>query len=731
MSPAAEKILYENEAFRLTDRRLVEKDGTVAELVSSGRLVIDRQGQRREIDIPAPSAGEPGYCGNIPVLTALYNLALHELKGITTAEGQLRAGASWEGVWTRDVAYAAALGGALAAPLQTRLSLEARVRGGLIMQDTGTGGGWPVSTDRVVWAIGAWTLYCGNGDREWLEYAARVLEATLAQDDAVLLRPLGLYPGETSFIDWREQSYPNWMTTADIGAGYALGTNVLHYVARNILARMYRVLGQQSKAEVHAAAATELAQSIGHHFWNRATHSFSMLITGDACSDNRTDSLATALTVISGIAGEYARQAMDALPRSPYGTPVFAPYKCSIPQSYHNRAVWPFVEAFVLMAHAELLDTAGLQRSLACLLRAAMAFGTNKENFNAATGAADGTVQNSDSQLWSICGMLGAFYYGLFGISYDHGELVFSPCVPKSFGGSHWLTGLHIRNMVLSVHINGYGTEIASCLVNGKPASPMIPLDTVGNLQIELELLPDGSEESDSSPGVYPTAREDLPEPQWDSPDSTELRWHPVAGAGSYCVYANGRALTVTAQCRHAISPCRHGCDSYRIQAIGPESDSCLSAPFENPAPGSRHLLQPHRIGEQAEYAVQHRQAWLDTRPCTSRLDYERIFLPAGTYNLRFLYCNASASKRDGDTCALRELQVDGVGVGVVSFPHNTEMGQWEHYTLSAPLTLTLPEGLHRFSLCYTARCTNGNGEHNACMVRYLEITQMESCCSG
>lgn len=725
MSPAAEKLLYENEAFRLTDRRLEEKDGTVAELLSPGRLVIGCQGWCREIDIPAPATGEPGYRGNIPVLTALYNLALHELKGIANAAGQLRAGASWEGVWTRDVAYAAALGGALAAPQEIRASLEARVRDGLVVQDTGTGGGWPVSTDRVVWAIGAWSLYCSSGDRGWLEYSARVLEATFAQDDAVLRRPLGLYPGETSFIDWREQSYPDWMTTADIGAGYALGTNVLHYAARNILARMYHVLGQPGKEELHAAAATELAQSIGHRFWNRATHSFSMVVTDDGCSDDRTDALATALAVISGIAGEYAQQAMNALPRSPFGTPVFAPYKRNIPQSYHNRAVWPFVEAFVLLAHAELLDTAGLQRSFACLLRAAMAFGSNKENFNAATGAAGDTVQNSDSQLWSICGMLGAFYYGLFGINYDHGNLVLSPCVPKSFEGSHWLTGLHIRDMVLHVHINGYGTEVASCFVNGQPGPPVIPLDKAGNVQIELELIPDDIADLGHSAPAYPVAREDLPEPQWDSPGSGELRWHPVAGANSYCVYANGRALTVTAQCRHAIPPCTCGCDSYRIQAIGPEAVSCLSSPFENVAPGARHWLQPHRIGEEAEYIVRHHQAWLDTRPCTSRLDYERICLAAGTYRLRFLYSNACASKRDGDTCALRELQVDGGGVGIILFPHNTEAGQWEHYTLSAPITLTLPEGLHTFSLCYTARCINGNGDLNACMVRHLELTRV------
>ena len=43
----------------------------------------------------------------------------------------------------------------------------------------------------------------------------------------------------------------------------------------------------------------------------------------------------------------------------------------------------------MLLAHAELRDPAGAAFSLASILRAAMAFGTNKENFHAETGQAE------------------------------------------------------------------------------------------------------------------------------------------------------------------------------------------------------------------------------------------------------------------------------------------------------------------------------------------------------
>ena len=90
-------------------------------------------------------------------------------------------------------------------------------------------------------------------------------------------------------------------------------------------------------------------------------------------------------------------------------------------------------------------------------------------------------------------------------------------------------------------------------------------------------------------------------------------------------------------------------------------------------------------------------------------------------------YSNASASLRDGDTCALRELMVDGASAGVMLLPHNTEADCWEEYARSAALVVQVEKsGLCTFSLCYTPRCHNANGEMNQCMVRQLEIIRLK-----
>lgn len=720
MSSQPEQVLFENEAYRLTSRRMTQP-GLEALIPSPDRLVITRGDERRELHLPQPPAGSPSYKGTLPVLEAMYNLAAHELQQDISHEGLLLAGANWPTVWTRDIAYAAALGAALLEPEACRASLESRIRDGVVMQDTGTGGGWPVSTDRVIWAMGAWSLDTRLGDRKWLAWAADVLIRTMEQDERFMNARSPLHKGETSFLDWRDQSYPDWMTPANIGETYAFGTNVVHCISRIILAKMLRTLGRKDEAQRYALEAANLREAINKTFWSRANQAYGIFSTVDGFLDEHTDALATALAVMSGLAGDHAGQALAHLPRSPWGTPVFSPYKANKEASYHNRAVWPFVEAYVLLAHAEMSNSEGCAFSLASLLRAAMAFGTNKENLHAQTGEAADTLLNSDRQLWSVTGMLGAFYYGLFGLRREGDSITFAPCVPRNFRGSHWLTNLKIRDMVLDIHLKGFGNSVCQVSINGKMGAPLLPLDSKGHYLLEFELLPSEDEEEDT--GHHPVAKDDLPEPEWDAPTGSLLRWKPVPGASRYSLFRNGTAFACTGEntCSYPIKPALHY-DVYRVQAESAEQISGLSKPYCCSAPGARQVIQPYRIGEEAEYRIEHEQAWLDTRPCTSRLDYEDVSLASGTYLVRVFYCNATASLRDGDTCAIRQLYVDGKPEALIAMPHNTEGGHWEDYTYSAGILLSIKSGRHRFSLRYNERCLNANGEINQCMVRHIEL---------
>ena len=131
-------------------------------------------------------------------------------------------------------------------PEASKISLMKKVNpNGVIIQDTGSGGAWPVSSDRMVWALAAYEIYKVTGDRQWLEYIYPIITKSIADDELTVASDNGLTKGETSFIDWREQSHPRWMQTADIYSSETLSTSIVHTQAVRIAADIARRLGKK------------------------------------------------------------------------------------------------------------------------------------------------------------------------------------------------------------------------------------------------------------------------------------------------------------------------------------------------------------------------------------------------------------------------------------------------------------------------------------------------------
>ena len=85
----------------------------------------------------------------------------------------------WNWVWTRDIAYATELG---LSWFDTERAISAccsscqrkkQVGDLQIVQDTGTGGNWPISTDRVTWARGAMSVLKHTDDPIFQETIVR------------------------------------------------------------------------------------------------------------------------------------------------------------------------------------------------------------------------------------------------------------------------------------------------------------------------------------------------------------------------------------------------------------------------------------------------------------------------------------------------------------------------------------------------------------------------------
>ncbi|RYY12733.1 MAG: glycogen debranching protein, partial [Cytophagaceae bacterium] len=299
----------------------------------------------------------PQYKSDYPLADALYNLALEEARRAVEPDSTFRTGKEWAGVWTRDISYSIILAQALLQPKVGMKSLLRKVSPeGRIIQDTGTGGAYPCSTDRVIWAVAAWEIYKVTGDEAWLKRVYPIVLKSLQDDAQNVYDPAtGLARGESSFLDWREQTYPRWMQPVDIYASENLGTNAVHFQANTVLALMARQLGHSDVAAQHEQVAARLKQAINERLWEPGAGYYAQYRYGRLYPSLslRAEALGEALSVWFGVADAgRAQTVVSKTPTVPFGIPCIYPQIPGIPP-YHNDAVWPFVQSYWALAAAQ------------------------------------------------------------------------------------------------------------------------------------------------------------------------------------------------------------------------------------------------------------------------------------------------------------------------------------------------------------------------------------------
>ncbi len=461
---------------------------------------------RQSGDKPSPQEISYQESGDLPLVRsgnlefdALFALAATEMRQASIREIRdgsynggraiacecFETGEQWHYVWTRDLSYAAALGLATLDPQRVRNSLLFKLSGyragikpspavagsadGLqIIQDTGSGGSWPISTDRVSWAFGADETLKALPAAERKAFAATALKALSNTIDngrlAAFDRATGLYTGEESFLDWREQSYAAWIPgdLASMGTSKALSTNVGHYKALTLAAQLAREEDDAARADKYAAWAKDLKQAINNQFWLADAGMYSSLAAGhfDGVAMHKFDWLGQALAIVTGVADQ--RQAQSILahyPHGPMGAPVIYPQQQDV-AVYHNRAIWPFVTAFGLKAAALAGNDAVADAAYETLMRGAALNLSNMENLEWLSGQPmledkqhgelSGPVISSRRQLWSVGAYLGMVLGQVFGVSTSDDGIVLRPFVTArlrrtAFAGSAVATLANLR----------------------------------------------------------------------------------------------------------------------------------------------------------------------------------------------------------------------------------------------------------------------------------------------
>lgn len=703
--------------------------------------------------------GRPGYfmpvdqmwqrkndLSSYPVLTssnklheAIYNMGLDEMVNAVEPDTTLRTGKEWAGVWTRDVSYSIILSMAYMQPEASMISLMKKVNSeGQIIQDTGSGGAWPVSTDRMIWTLAAWELYKVTGDRKWLETVYPIVERSLAKDAATVMSDNGLVKGETSFIDWREQSYPRWMQTADISQSEAMGTNVMYAAALKAASEMAAVLGKKKEAARYAEESERLAGNIDRVFWMDDKGYYGMYTYGrdSKILNPRAETLGEALAILYDIApAERQKSISQNNPHTPFGPAIFYPQISDIP-NYHNNALWPFVAGYWALAQAKAGNEKGTLEAIGSVFRPAALFATNKENLNLDNGDYY-TELNSSNMLWSLSGNLAITNRILFGLHFDKEGLYIKPFVPEALADTRRLENFSYRGAKLNITVEGWGANVKGLYLNGKELNPneIIParkLKGVCDIRVVMDCEPIPAMKvnnvANSKAPLTPVAwlEHDATLSGEGVPALNRLQWNPIEYIAGYIVLKDGKEAGRTRATSWATT------EPGEWQVIGVSGEGIPS--FASEPRDNRTLISIQMPGEgtgmeSSEISYMPTEEVTGFRgPGFVETDHQTgvITLPVnieedGGYALSLRYSNGNGPVNTENKCVVRTLIIDGEKAGTLVMPHRGVVN-WNDWGMSNSVPVRLSKGTHEVKIVFDAVDENMNLGTSHALIDELQL---------
>lgn len=522
---SATKILYEHYPLDKTGKTETVEVSTKHSNVGTREFTFTSTQQQRD-DKPkwrtvVEQDGSPQVVTNSPFFDGLFALSIEDMRMNSVShirdanynQGKaipcncFETGEKWNYVWTRDLSYAVNLSLANLDPkrsMDSMLFKTSKFREGItspaslpkntmqIVQDTGSGGSWPVSTDRVSWSVAAEPVLNNLSGSDRQTFAKTVyasLVGTVEADrQAIYDSREGLYGGEQSYLDWRTQTYAPWITKnlVRMSESKALSTNVLHYQALRLTAKLAKEVGDLSSVKKYDGWADDLRNRINSKFWLNDKGLYSSLTSAaeDQAVVHKFDMLGNSLAINYGVASaDQAKKIMASYPHAPFGVPVYYPQQPNT-YVYHNRSLWPFVTAYSLRAAKKTKNYRAANNAINSLIRGTALNLSNMENLEWLTGKPwydDGPAINSRRQLWSTAGYLGMVVETLFGYEVSEQGIDISPFLTSDLrgelgtSGSARLNNITYRGKMISINLllppipstSGY-YEPRNIVLNGK-----------------------------------------------------------------------------------------------------------------------------------------------------------------------------------------------------------------------------------------------------------------------
>jgi len=737
---AGQDVLYKSDLFTVYKDKVVQNNYT-ATVISPTEIksnyqsatVKDAVAVDRTWKASLDRSSKPIYKSDQPLVDALFNLSVEEALKNIEADSTFRTGALWGGVWTRDISYSIFLAFAYHEPEVAKISLMKKVKRGRIIQDTGSGGAWPISSDRVIWATAAWEIYKVTGDRNWLKDCFEIIKSTLEDDwNTLANNGSGLMKGESSFLDWREQTYPKWMDNADIFLSQSLGTNVAHYNALTIAARMADALYGANAGYKFLQKAIVIKEAINKNLWLEDRGFYAQYLYGrtDLTVSPRFEALGEALAVLFDVADkEKTKSIFEKSPVTDFGVTCIYPQIPGIPP-YHNDAIWPFVQSYWNLAAAKAGNEKALAHGLASIYRPAALFLTNYENMVATTGDFKGTEINSDRMLWSMAGNLAMVHRVFMGISFEENGITFNPVIPGVYGGKRSLSNFKYRNSILTITVNGFGCKIKSITFDGKNLeNAFLPATVAGSHTVEIE-MDNHSFDSDSFQVSanhfsldYPVLKRDL----------NSISWSVIEKAKNYMVYKNGKLLKTTTDINLVIDSGETA--EYKVSAVDDSGwEGFTSEPLVVIKPQGLGIVEVEDFIPKSPnpYSGYSGKGFIEISTGQNHsFKFVTTVKEEGLYFVDFRYSNGSGPWNTENKCAIRSLYVNEHMEVVASGPTATLVfpqrgtGKWSDWGFSNGTKVWLAKGENTFILRFDEWNTNMNIDVNKAMLDYMRLIKL------
>lgn len=699
---AQDQPLFQNEAFTLYQRK-VEQSAHHAQAIADN--AITSTFEHREWLQHRAGGDYPTFNSSVPISNTIYNLSVEELNNLIDKDSTWKCSPDISGVQTREMSYGALLAAGYMNARVTRNSLMKRVNCWRVMQDNGTGGSWPVATDRVVWILAAWQHYLVTGDKDWLRQCYDIVRGTLLQDEAAVYdNETGLVRGESSFLNWREESYPRWMEPADIAMSECLSTNALYFRANQIAARMANILGDRTSAPIYDQRAYTIKTAINNYLWLEDKGYYGQYRYGREYPivSTKSETLGEALCIVFGIADQdRARRIVKSVTLTPYGTPCFSPQIPNV-YPYHNNAVWPFVEAFWMWASAQAGNQQAVVHSIASLYRSAALFATNQANIVAETGELS-TAANTANALWSVAGNISVAHHVLMGISHEEQGLAVRPFVPKDWAGTQRLN-MRYRKAQLEILVEGYGDVISAFYIDNKRQKEFfVPSSISGKHRVRVVMADQFRHQDAAKFGLVVTSPETVPEVYLDS--RTTLAWRQVPGVSEYKILCNGKEV---ARCperfvdgNRLTIPKAEEYSEYQVIAIDANgNESFASHPLPCYDKDNETWVDMSKFAEPTHSPECHGYSGGGAIEVAAGVNNKITFTvdvkQAGLYRIDFRYANGSDNLISSNRCAVRTLWLKGSQneqfLGSVVMPQRGK-DIWDEWGMSNGIHVILPSG--------------------------------------